>query len=219
MPDSSCCISPDLQCCTTLCLGLAGLRIELAGLRKELAGLGQNWLDCGKKQAKGQTASIAFSPVVQHLTFFIRRPPEENVVQLFHLFGRPSEKKTGCIWECNPHKGCYQGCVSYNSLFITFSLQDSSWVQTNHLLEVSILSHTTNHPCLLWQLACCCLSPKPWVDHFAQQSEGSDGVGCCISTFQWNLHWIVLRCNAVDLLDYFNRIGSDRFKVQRGRLI
>ena len=86
VPDSSCCISPDLQCCTTLCLGLAGLRIELAGL-------GQNWLGCGKKQAKGQTASIAFSPVVQHLTFFIWRPPEENVVQLFHLFGRPSEKK------------------------------------------------------------------------------------------------------------------------------
>ena len=91
IPDSSCCISPDPQCCTTLCLGLAGLRIELAGL-------GQNWLDCGKKQAKGQTASIAFSPdLVQHLTFFIWRPPEENVVQLFHLFGRPSEKKTGCI--------------------------------------------------------------------------------------------------------------------------
>ena len=38
MPDSSCCISPDLQCCTTLCLGWAGLHIELAGL-------GQNWLD------------------------------------------------------------------------------------------------------------------------------------------------------------------------------
>ena len=53
IPDSSCCISPDLQCCTALSLGLAGLRIELAGL-------GQNWLDRGKKQAKGQTASIAF---------------------------------------------------------------------------------------------------------------------------------------------------------------
>ena len=127
-------------------------------------------------------------------------------------------KKLAVFESVSPIRG-YQGCVSYNLLFSTFSLKGSSWVQTNHLLEVSILSHTPNHPCLLWQLACCCLSPKPWVDHFAQQSEGSDGVGCCISTFQWNLHWIVLRCNTVDLLDYFNRIGSDRFKVQRGRLI
>ena len=202
IPDSSCCISPDPQCCTTLCLGLAGLRIELAGL-------GQNWLDCGKKQAKGQTASIAFSPdLVQHLTFSTWRHPEENVV---HLFGSPSEKKKLAVFESvSPIRG-YQGCVSYNILFSTFSLKGSSWVQTNHLLEVSILSHTPNHPCLLWQLACCCLSPKPWVDHFAQQSEGSDGVGCCISTFQWNLHWIVLRCNAVDLLDYFNRMGIGSF--------
>ena len=120
------------------------------------------------------------------------------------------EKKLVVFESASPIRG-YQGCVSYNLLFSTFSLKGSSWVQTNHLLEVSILSHTPNHPCLLWQLACCCLSPKPWVDHFAQQSEGSDGVGCCISTFQWNLHWIVLRCNAVDLLDYFNRMGIGSF--------
>ena len=115
--DSSCCISPDLQCCTALSLGLAGLRIELAGL-------GQNWLDRGKKQAIGQTASIAFSPdLVQHLTFSTWRHPEENVV---HLFGRPSEKKKLVVFESvSPIRG-YQGCVSYNSLFSTFSLKDSS---------------------------------------------------------------------------------------------
>ena len=100
IPDSSCCISPDPQCCTTLCLGLAGLRIELAGL-------GQNWLDCGKKQAKGQTASIAFSPdLVQHLSFSTWRHPEENVV---HLFGSPSEKKNWLYLRVFPPSGVIRG--------------------------------------------------------------------------------------------------------------
>ena len=81
----------------------------------------------------------------------------------FICLGDLLRKKLAVFESVSPIRG-YQGCVSYNSLFITFSLQDSSWVQTNHLLEVSILSHTPNHPCLLWQLACCCLLffPLSW---------------------------------------------------------
>ena len=158
VPDSSCCISPDLQCCTTLCLGLAGLHIELAGL-------GYNWLDCGKKQAKGQTASIAFSPdLVQHLTFSIWRPPGENVVQLIHWFGRPTEKKLAVFENVSPQRGC-QGCVSYHSLPSTFSLKER--LPNSSQSFPWILSHTPDsyRPCLLWHVVG--FSPEPWVDHSA----------------------------------------------------
>ena len=104
--------------------GIGWITYRIGWIRSELVRLGQNWLDCGKKQAKGQTASIAFSPdLVQHLTFSIWRSPEENVVQLINWFGRPTEKKLAVFENVSPQRGC-QGCVSYHSLPSTFSLKE-----------------------------------------------------------------------------------------------
>ena len=161
-----------------------------------------------EKQAKGQTAFIVISPdLVQHFTPFgdLRK---KMWYSLYIALGDLPRKKLAVFESVSPQSG-YQGCVSYNLLFSTFSLKER--LPNSSRSFPWILSHTPDsyHPCLLWHVVG--FSPEPWVDHSAQQREGSDGDGCCPSTFQWNLHWIVLRCDAVDMLDYFHRIWIGSF--------